>query len=32
MSLTTDQLDQAFDLSRTLRHTGRFADAVTALS
>jgi adenylosuccinate lyase len=32
MSLTTDQLAQAFDLTRALRHTDRFAEAVTALT
>jgi adenylosuccinate lyase len=30
--LTGEQLDEAFDLTRTLRHVDRFADALTALS
>jgi adenylosuccinate lyase len=31
VTLTDAQLDEAFDLTRTLRHVDRFADAVTAL-
>ena len=31
VSLTAAQLDEAFDLSRTLRHADRFADALAAL-
>jgi adenylosuccinate lyase len=31
VTLTAEQLDEAFDLSRTLRHTNRFADALAAL-
>jgi adenylosuccinate lyase len=31
VTLTTAQLDEAFDLSRTLRHADRFADALAAL-
>jgi adenylosuccinate lyase len=31
VTLTPAQLDDAFDLSRTLRHTGRFATALEAL-
>ena len=31
MTLSAAQLDDAFDLSRTLRHVDRFADALTAL-
>jgi adenylosuccinate lyase len=31
VTLTSAQLDDAFDLSRTLRHTGRFAVALEAL-
>ena len=32
VGLTGEQLDDAFDLTRTLRHTDRFADALAALS
>jgi adenylosuccinate lyase len=32
VTLTEAQLDEAFDLTRTLRHTDRFADALSALS
>jgi adenylosuccinate lyase len=32
VSLSTAQLDEAFDLGRTLRHTDRFADALAALA
>jgi adenylosuccinate lyase len=31
MSLTEAQLDEAFDLTRSLRHTDRFRDALAAL-
>jgi hypothetical protein len=31
VTLTGSQLDEAFDLTRTLRHVDRFADALTAL-
>ena len=31
VTLSAAQLDDAFDLSRTLRHVDRFADALTAL-
>jgi adenylosuccinate lyase len=31
VTLSKEQLDEAFDLSRTLRHTDRFADALAAL-
>jgi adenylosuccinate lyase len=31
VTLSEEQLDQAFDLSRTLRHTDRFANALAAL-
>ena len=32
MSLTEPQLDEAFDLTRSLRHTDRFRDALAALA
>ena len=32
VTLTEAQLDGAFDLDRTLRHTDRFADALAALA
>ncbi len=31
VTLTPEQLDEAFDLGRTLRHVDRFADALVAL-
>jgi hypothetical protein len=31
MSLTEAQLDEAFDLTRSLRHTDRLRDALAAL-
>jgi hypothetical protein len=31
VTLTAAQLDEAFDLERTLRHVDRFADALIAL-
>ncbi len=31
VALTPAQLDEAFDLERTLRHVDRFADALVAL-
>ena len=31
MTLTNEQLDEAFDLTKSLRHTGRFVDALEAL-
>jgi hypothetical protein len=31
VTLSPEQLDEAFDLDRTLRHVDRFADALGAL-